>query len=205
MVGRQGRDAEDGDPLGQIRPTGKGPLQARKGFFPAHRPVRSRAFGCEQPPEGCLPVTIFARFPPEHHVGPVNEILIVEARDDPGELVALEAAAVVSKVRLQGLEPFAVQANGQQAHDPPGEHLRIEGGRPGQIGQNVAENPLDEMVGKGEADVGADPHAPRQLQGEPPFHAVALDQDDLRGHGFGERRAEGLRKLSRRGLRGGCW
>ncbi len=116
------------------------------------------------------------------------------------ELVALEAPAVIGEVFLQGLEAFPVQAAGQLAHDPPGEHFRVEGPGAGQIGQDGAEELLDEVVGEGETDVGADPEASGHLQGEPPLHAAALDQDDLRDRGRGQRLSQDLRKLPGEGL-----
>ena len=200
MVGRQGRDAEDGDPPGKAHPFGQAPLQPGKGFLPARRPVSGSASRREPPPEGCLPVALLARFPAEHHVGPVDEILVEKAGDVPAELVALEAPAVIGKVFLQGLEAFPVQAAGQQTHDSPGEHFRVEGPRAGQIGQNGEKELLNEVVGEGETDVGADPEAPGHLQGEPPLHAAALDQDDLRDRGRGQRLPQGLRKLPGEGL-----
>jgi hypothetical protein len=38
---------------------------------------------------------------------------------------------------------------------------------------------VDKSIGKGKPAVGADPVAPGQLHGDPPFHALALDQDGL--------------------------
>ena len=200
MERRQGRNAEDGNPLGKRRFFGRGPLQAGEGLLPARRPVRPGAPGREHPPEGRLPVSLPARLPAEHHVGTVDQVLVEETGDDAAQLVALETAAVIGKVGLQGFEPLFAQAPGQQAHDPPGKHLRVEGLGARHVGKDAAEDPLDEMVGKGEPDVCADPQAPRQLQREPPLHPAALDQDDLRGRGRGRRHAQDLLELAREGL-----
>jgi len=199
MEGRQGRDAEYGDPRGQ-RLRGLGPLQAGEGLRPARRPVQPGACGRKQTPEGRLPVTLPARLPSEDHLGTVHEVLVEQPGDDTAELVALEPAAVVGEVGPQGLEPLAAEAAGQKAHDPPGEHLRVERRGAGQVGDNGAEDILDEMVGEREPYVGADPQATCQLQREPPLHAAALDQDDLRGQGRGRGHAQGLLELAREGL-----
>ncbi len=42
------------------------------------------------------------------------------------------------------------------------------------------------MIGKGEPAVGADPVVPGQLHGNPSFHALALDEDDLLLHRRGQ-------------------
>ena len=46
------------------------------------------------------------------------------------------------------------------------------------------------MVRKRKPAVGADPVVPRQLHGNPPFHALALDEDNFLLEGRGQGLAE---------------
>ena len=63
--------------------------------------MHTRALGRQPPPEGRLPVMILARFPTENHLGPVDEILVIEAGDVERKLVTLQVPVIVGHMMLK--------------------------------------------------------------------------------------------------------
>ncbi len=177
---RQRRNPEDADPLRQRaqrlgRPPGRLPQVPQQG-----RPVPARIRCHEGPPEPGLPMILPAFFPIQDHFRPEKQILVVEKGQAFRQLETFQMIPVLGKITGQIVKGRIRQTAGEQIHDPPGEALGFkERGLPA-FARESGKNVTYKMIRKGKRDIGAHAQAPGQLQGDPPLHAPALDQDNLR-------------------------
>jgi hypothetical protein len=72
-----------------------------------------------------------------------------------------------------------LQTGRENLHDLPGQDFRIEGGFLFNIRNDFSKDPVNEVVGERKLDIGTNPMVPGQLHGNPPLHALALDNDNF--------------------------
>ncbi len=189
------RDAEDGDPLREKRRVRRSPGQATEEFAPHRLPVEPPPLLRQCPPEDGLPVVLPSFFPAGDHVGTEDGVLVEGVGNLAGKLVEFQLPLPPGQVTRQGGELQVVQETGEQPHDPPRQHRRVEGGCSGEIRQGLPEQVPDKGIGERIDAVGPYAHCFCQLHGKPALHPLALDHDHLRRQGVGQGTPQNLAEL----------
>ncbi|OPY09117.1 MAG: hypothetical protein A4E66_01774 [Syntrophus sp. PtaB.Bin001] len=150
----------------------------------------------EKTPEFGLPFFFVAflnsPLPVQDHLRAEDEIGIEELGDFSRQLIAFEPLGIIVQIGGQRLETRARRANRQQLHNPPGRKFRVINPLLVPSRQNGLKNIRDHAPGKGELHIGANPMKSGQLHGNPTFHALALDNDDLRSKRRNRRFAQNI-------------
>ncbi|MQM39064.1 hypothetical protein KBTX_03086 [wastewater metagenome] len=205
---RRGGDAEDGEPWRQggrvdVAVAEGGDVVVDQGGAVGGAPLVG---GGDLAPQRGLPVRRFPGLPGGDPVRPVDQVLVVEARQAVGELVGLDPVVVVAvgEVGPQRGEGLGVEHPRQPGEHPPAQGLTVEAGLLGEVRPVPGEQAPDQSAEEGEGHVGGHAVTLGELDGQPVTHAaVGYDHRLLghrrqrcRGHLPGEGVGEGLQAVA---------
>ena len=77
-------------------------------------------------PQPGLPLLVSAGLPTQHHLRALDQVLVEQVRDAPGELEEEEIRSIPGQVAPQGGEGVIPEVPGQLAQDAPQECLPVE-------------------------------------------------------------------------------
>jgi hypothetical protein len=95
---RQGGEPEEAHPLGQGAGRRHAPVCGLAERVENAGPVHAADAAHHHSPQDGLPMVFPAGLPVQHHVRSINQVLIEDVGDAPGELIGLEAVGVVLQV-----------------------------------------------------------------------------------------------------------
>jgi hypothetical protein len=191
MEARKPGDSEDGNAFRQGMRCRQGAPDLLEQRPPEEGRMTTSIILPDFPPEvglpGFLAGPVLPRLPVQHHVRAENQVLIKKVSQAAGELIAFEPRGVILQITPEACKFRIGEEGGQLSHDPPRRDLRIVSRRLPVLRQQGSEQLIQKGVGKRKADIGADALLAGQFHGKPAFHSLALDDDNLRRQGGGQR------------------